>query len=74
MTDSHDSLSTLEGTEVAIIGMAGRFPGADDVDEFWSNLTHGIESIRFFRDDEINTTGLDPAILNDPHYVKAGGR
>jgi amino acid adenylation domain-containing protein len=73
MVESFDTLNSLEGTEIAIIGMAGRFPGAKDVDEFWSNLTHGIESISFFRDDEINLTGLDPAILKDPHYVKAAG-
>jgi amino acid adenylation domain-containing protein len=73
MAEMNDSLSSLEGTEIAIIGMAGRFPGAQDINEFWSNLTQGIESISFFRDDEINTTGLDPAILDDPHYVKAAG-
>ena len=34
-----------------IIGMAGRFPGARDVDEFWRNLRGGVESIRFFTDE-----------------------
>ncbi len=29
---------------VAIIGMAGRFPGAADLDEFWANLAAGVES------------------------------
>ena len=73
MTELSGALSSLEGTEIAIIGMAGRFPGANNIYEFWSNLTNGIESISFFRDDEINLTGLDPALLNDPHYVKAAG-
>ncbi|MFD3936222.1 type I polyketide synthase [Streptomyces sp. NPDC058611] len=30
---------------IAVIGMAGRFPGAADIDEFWANLAAGIESI-----------------------------
>jgi len=33
---------------IAIIGMAGRFPGARDVDALWSNLRDGVESITFF--------------------------
>lgn len=33
---------------VAIVGMAGRFPGAKNVDEFWRNLRDGTESITFF--------------------------
>jgi acyl transferase domain-containing protein len=33
---------------VAIVGIAGRFPGADTVDELWSNLVNGVESIRRF--------------------------
>ncbi len=37
---------------VAIVGMAGRFPGADNVDKFWDNIKNGVESItRFSRDD-----------------------
>lgn len=33
---------------IAIIGMAGRFPGAKNVTEFWQNLRNGVESIFFF--------------------------
>jgi phthiocerol/phenolphthiocerol synthesis type-I polyketide synthase E len=32
--------------DVAVVGMAGRFPGARDVDAFWKNLREGVESIR----------------------------
>ena len=45
---------------VAIIGMAGRFPGADDVDSFWRNLRAGVESIRFFSESELLAAGVDP--------------
>ena len=40
-------LSRIEG-DIAIIGMAGRFPGARDVDALWRNLRDGVESITFF--------------------------
>ncbi|WP_329251613.1 amino acid adenylation domain-containing protein [Streptomyces sp. NBC_01478] len=30
---------------IAVVGMAGRFPGAPDVDAFWENLRAGVESI-----------------------------
>jgi len=39
--------------DIAIVGMAGRFPGAKDVREFWENLKNGIESITRFTDDEL---------------------
>ena len=54
---------------VAIIGMAGRFPGAANLDQLWDNLCRGVESIRFFSDDE-----LDPRVdASAPGYVKARG-
>ncbi|AOO82159.1 hybrid non-ribosomal peptide synthetase/type I polyketide synthase [Bosea vaviloviae] len=55
---------------IAIIGMAGRFPGAADIGAFWQNLLNGVESI----------TRIDPAALEDsfdaatralPNYVPA---
>ncbi|MEH2042430.1 type I polyketide synthase [Nostoc sp.] len=59
--------------EIAIIGMAGRFPGANKVDSFWQNLRDGVESISFFTDEELISAGVDSASLNDPNYVKASG-
>ncbi|MFL6335978.1 MAG: amino acid adenylation domain-containing protein [Pyrinomonadaceae bacterium] len=56
---------------VAIIGMAGRFPGARNLEEFWENLRDGVESIRHFSDDELKALGVDAALLADPRYVKA---
>jgi amino acid adenylation domain-containing protein len=57
-----------DGT-VAIVGMAGRFPGADTVGELWNNLSLGLESVHFFTDAE-----LDPRVdASDPLYVKARG-
>jgi len=58
--------------EVAIIGMAGRFPGANSVDELWRNLRDGVESVVSFTDEDLLAAGVDPALLADPNYVKAG--
>ena len=59
---------------IAIIGMAGRFPGADNLDEFWSNLVAGVESISTFTDEELAASGLDVAGLRkDPSAVPSRG-
>jgi acyl transferase domain-containing protein/acyl carrier protein len=58
--------------EIAIIGMAGRFPGARNVEEFWKNLCQGVDAITEFSEEELLEAGVDPALLRDPHYVKAG--
>jgi amino acid adenylation domain-containing protein len=66
------SESLAEG--IAIVGMAGRFPGASNLDEFWRNLVAGTESISTFNDEELTASGLDAAALRrDPHYVAARG-
>ena len=56
---------------VAIIGMAGRFPGAPDLEAFWTNLRNGVESIEPISDDELRDSGVDEALLRNPRYVKA---
>lgn len=67
---SSSEQDTLEG--IAIIGMAGRFPGAKNVDEFWQNIKDGVESITNFSDQELESEGIDPDLLRLPNYVKAG--
>ncbi|ABX06595.1 Beta-ketoacyl synthase [Herpetosiphon aurantiacus DSM 785] len=59
-------------TAVAIIGMAGRFPGAQNVDELWRNITAGVRSIRSYSDAQLLAAGVDPEVLKLPNYVKAG--
>jgi acyl transferase domain-containing protein len=58
-------------TDIAIIGMTGRFPGATSVEQFWQNLCAGTESITFFSDEELLAAGVDPQLLHEPNYVKA---
>ena len=66
---------TLEttGLEIAIVGMAGRFPGAADVDALWANLLDGVESIQTFSTEQLRAAGVNPDLLADAAYVRAGG-
>jgi acyl transferase domain-containing protein len=57
--------------DIAIVAMAGRFPGARNLDEFWRNLAGGVESIRRLSDQEILESGVPADYLNSPNYVKA---
>ena len=59
-------------TGIAVIGMVGRFPGADSVEQLWENLCAGRESITFFEADEIDPS-IDRSLLADPNYVRAKG-
>ncbi|GAB4199320.1 MAG: hypothetical protein OHK0022_19450 [Roseiflexaceae bacterium] len=58
-------------SDIAVVGMAGRFPGAQDIAAFWQNLCGGVEAVRFPDQQELESLGVDPATLRDPHYVKA---
>ena len=61
-------MSTLD---IAIIGMAGRFPGARDLGQFWRNLREGVESIRPLSDEALAAAGVDAALRAHPRYVRA---
>jgi acyl transferase domain-containing protein len=62
---------TTYGNEIAIVGIAGRFPGASDIAEFWHNLCDGVDAITHLTDDELAARGVPPAVLADPSFVKA---
>ena len=59
--------------DIAIVGLAARFPGAADAARFWENLRDGVESIAALTDEELLAAGVDPAHLADPRYVRAKG-
>jgi phthiocerol/phenolphthiocerol synthesis type-I polyketide synthase E len=58
---------------IAVVGMAGRFPGAEDLDEFWENLRDGVEAISRLTREELEAEGVDPALADHPDYVRAKG-
>jgi acyl transferase domain-containing protein len=57
--------------DIAVVGMAGRFPGARNLEEFWHNLVEGVESITRFSDEELLRSGVPAGCLSNPNYVKA---
>jgi acyl transferase domain-containing protein len=62
--------STQLADGIAVIGMAGKFPGAPDLAAYWQNLRNGVESITHFSEHELEVT---PAISQNPQYVRARG-
>ncbi|HEX6910891.1 MAG TPA: beta-ketoacyl synthase N-terminal-like domain-containing protein, partial [Longimicrobium sp.] len=69
-----ESENEYEGVpEVAVIGMSGRFPGADDLDAFWRGLRDGVEGIRTFTTDELRAAGIPADMLADPAFVPRFG-
>ncbi len=67
------SQESLKSRDIAIIGMAGRFPKADGIEAFWKNIAAGEECISFFSDEELKKWGIAPAAIAQPERVKAGG-
>ncbi|AGP37465.1 type I polyketide synthase [Sorangium cellulosum] len=61
-----------DSSAIAVIGMSGRFPGARNLDEFWRNLRDGTEAVQRFSEQELAASGVDPALVLDPSYVRAG--
>ncbi len=59
------------GGDIAIIGTAGRFPGARNVEELWQVLCEGKETVSFFTDEELLAAGVDPVVVRNPRYVRA---
>lgn len=60
------------GIEIAIVGMAARFPGAEDVDAYWRNIRDGVTSVVDFSDEQLRRNGVPQHMLDDPEYVKSG--
>ncbi|OGW37725.1 MAG: polyketide synthase [Nitrospirae bacterium RBG_13_39_12] len=58
--------------QIAVIGMAGSFPGADTIDKFWSNLRCGVESIFHLTDDDLKTRDIPKEWLQNSKFVRAG--
>jgi len=67
----NDPIDPAAALGIAVVGMAGRFPDASDVAEFWSNLAAGRESIRPLSAREYLAAGGDPDGLDDPNLVRS---
>ncbi|HYR10836.1 MAG TPA: aminotransferase class III-fold pyridoxal phosphate-dependent enzyme, partial [Longimicrobium sp.] len=60
-------------TDIAVVGMSCRFPGARDTAEFWRNLREGVESVVTLSEEALLAAGVPPETLRDPAYVRAYG-
>jgi len=65
--------NTLRDRDIAIIGMSGRFPGAEDITSFWHNLSEGLETISTFTDEELRESGIDEELIASPNYIPRRG-
>ena len=58
---------------IAIIGMAGRFPGSENIETFWDNIKNGVFSLTQFTREELLEAGHDSALISDQNYVSMRG-
>jgi natural product biosynthesis luciferase-like monooxygenase protein/amino acid adenylation domain-containing protein len=61
------------GLEVAVIGMAGRFPSAPDIASFWQLLREGREGLTYLSDEQLEQAGVSAHLREDPRYVRKRG-
>ncbi len=66
-------MENYSGLEIAVIGLAGRFPGASTISEYWDNLKNGVHSVRTFSEPELIAAGVEPDLAAKAEYVKAKG-
>ncbi|GCE13512.1 type I polyketide synthase [Tengunoibacter tsumagoiensis] len=70
MTEYTNTEHNASRSDIAIIGMSGRFPDAPDLDQFWQNIRDGIESIRDLTDADLLASGVSPTVFHKANYVR----
>ena len=60
----------IRESDIAIVGLSCRFPGSNNIDEFWQNLLAGVDSISIFDREELELS--DSPSTQSPNYVRAG--
>lgn len=60
-------------TDIAIVGMAARLPGARNTQDYWSNLIGGVESVRSYTEEELLAAGETEERLRQKNYVRSAG-
>ncbi|MDB5102105.1 MAG: type polyketide synthase, partial [Cyanobacteria bacterium RYN_339] len=63
----------LTADAIAIVGLAGRFPGAADVDALWTLVREGREGLTRLSPDQLRAAGVPEERLQDPRFVPANG-
>lgn len=73
MQEQNNHTTPNNNLDIAVVGMAGRFPGANNMVEFWDNLKHGVESINFYSEEAVVKSGIFLDMARDPDFVPAAG-
>ncbi|WP_339308746.1 amino acid adenylation domain-containing protein [Paenibacillus sp. FSL L8-0435] len=70
---SEHSSGIPSSSDIAVIGMAGHFPGSRNIEEFWDNLMAGKDGITRLDEDDLTAAGVRPEDFKHPDYVRAKG-
>ena len=73
MTELAGPASDQGEDRIAIVGMAGRFPGAESVAGLWQLLLDGTEAISWFTDEQLRESGVPAELSGRAGYVPAKG-
>lgn len=71
--DDGNHISEHDGLDIAVIGLACRFPGSHDSTAFWTNLRNGVESISTLSEDDLRSADVLERLRQDPNYVRMRG-
>ncbi|HEU5226793.1 MAG TPA: type I polyketide synthase, partial [Ktedonobacteraceae bacterium] len=69
---SNSQYSSEYNTALAIVGMAGRFPGASSLEQFWHNIANKVSAIQHYSEEELLAAGVKQEDIQQPNYVRAG--
>ena len=69
---SDSDFDNLRDADIAIVALAGRFPGSNTIEEFWQNLQQGVESFVRFSEDELQAAGIPAALYTQDTYIPVG--
>lgn len=69
----HEEEKIDHANDIAIIGMAARLPGAENVDEYWRNLVDGKDCMTRFSREDLIAAGVAPCTVDAPDYVRVRG-
>jgi len=72
MVEPNNSSRQFPPHAIAIVGMAGRFPGARGLDEFWRNIREGVETLETFSDSDLDAARVPEVQRLNPAYVRKG--
>ncbi|MEM7041660.1 MAG: SDR family oxidoreductase [Pseudomonadota bacterium] len=60
--------------QIAVVGMAGRYPKAPDINAFWRVFRDGVDCLERFSDDELDEIGIPAAYYNRENFIRRGTR